>query len=475
MPCLWRVITAGALALTCALGGAATAASKPAAKPGPQAVIALVDTGINPYHQVFRDRSPMAQRYPGTYLPGYPKGAIALHITLDDKSYYDALRKDCLSVWSKVRPGRLYWFPGTKIVGAIAFGSQPAIDCNATQPGDTYVLSTGHGVMTASRAASNSYGACRECRIVSVQLPLTVSVGVGGGGEDGSVDSVNGLRWAAANRSWIDVQSNSWGPVVPAWAPVSSGLVTDDPGLTRAVEETAHAQLAFWAAGNGLAFREGVLGHPTLLAPHLGPSPIIVGGYDSGYVATWPGSMPNVASDACSSWATDGPTTTGSTSVTGSGTSAATPYVAGGAARIILEARRILGDTRTGYRGDVLASGRAGVVKSGPLSDGRFTYAELKDVLFHTATARPVAEHDDGAVCGADMAPYNSTPVQWSQVPAAFPQYPLIGYGGVDTPARALAFKVLRGTVAMPARSQEDVIYAQDQQARTHLYAVWSS
>lgn len=469
----WRVVTAVALALACTLGGAASATSKPAAKAGPQAVIALVDTGINPYHKVFRDRSPLAQRYPGTYLPGYPKGAIALHITLDASDYNAAVRKDCRSVWSKVRPGRLYWFPGTKIVGAIAFGSQPAIKCADREPNDTYILSTGHGAMTASRAASNDYGACPECRVVSVQLPLTVSVGVGG--EDASAVSADGIRWAAANRSWIDVQSNSWGPLVPGWAPASSGMATDDPALTKAVEETASKQLAFWAAGNGVAFREGVLGHPTLLAPHLGPSPIIVGGYDSGYVATWPGSMPNVSSDACSSWATEGPTTTKSTDTTGSGTSAATPYVAGSAARIILEARRILGDSHTGYRGDVLASGRAHLVKSGPLADGKFTYAELKDTLFHTATARPVAEHNDGAVCGADMAQYYTTPVQWSQVPPAVQQYPFIGYGGVDTPARLLAFKVLRGTAAMPARAQEDQIYAADQQVRKQLYAVWTS
>ncbi|MDQ1699752.1 MAG: hypothetical protein QOG34_1615 [Frankiaceae bacterium] len=467
----WRAITATLLLLAGGLGGAASATAKPASKPA-QAVIALVDTGINPYHQVFRDRSPLAMRYPGTYLPGYPKGAIALHITLDAKDYNQALRKDCRSVWAKVRPGQLYWFPGTKIVGAIAFGSQLAINCNDKEPNDTYVLSTGHGAMTASRAASNQYGACPECRVVSVQLPLSVSVGVGG--EDGSTVSVSGLRWAAANRSWIDVQSNSWGPLVPGWAPASSGMVMDDPALTRAIEETARTQLAFWAAGNGAAFRGGVLGHPTLLAPHLGPAPIIVGGYDSGYVATWPGSMPNVASDACSSWATEGPTTTGSGPTIGSGTSAATPYVAGGAARIILEARRILGDSHTGYRGDVLASGRAGVVKSGPLADGKLTKAELKDVLFRTATARPVAERNDGAVCDTTQAPYNSTPVKWSDVPAAVQQYPLIGYGGVDTPARELAFRVLRGTAALPARAQEDALYAADQAARTQAYPVWS-
>jgi hypothetical protein len=465
----WRATLTAVLVLSTALSGAAGAASKP--KPAPQAVIALIDTGINPYHQVFRDRSPLAMRYPGTYLPGYPKGAIALHITLDATDYYTALRKDCRSVWSKVRPGQLYWFPGTKIVGAIAFGSQEAINCNTSKPNDTYVLSTGHGAMTASRAASTTYGACRECRVVSVQLPLTVGVG----GDDASVVSASGVRWAAANRNWIDVQSNSWGPLVPGWAPASSGMVIDDPALSRTVEESARKQLAFWASGNGVAFREGVLGHPSLLSPHLGPSPIIVGGYDSGYVATWPGSMPNVSSDACSSWATEGPTTTQSKDSTGSGTSAATPYVAGGAARIILEARRILGDTHTGYRGDVLASGRSGAVKSGPLADGKFTYAELKSVLFHTATARPVAEHDDGSVCDATFAPYNSTPVKWSDVPASVQQYPIIGYGGVDTPARLLAFRVLRGTVALPARPDEDAMYVEDQRARTQLYALWSA
>jgi len=436
------------------------------------AVVALTDTGINPYHQVFRDRSARAYQYPGSYLPNYPRGAIALRLTLDDPDYLGAVQQDCERVWSKVRTGQLYWFPGTKVVGAISFGAIAPIRCGGSNKNPLgRILNTGHGTMTASRATSTSYGACRECRVVSVQMPL----GITPGSRDASTDSARGIRWAAANAGWIDVQSNSWGPFMPAWVPAQeAGLVTADPSIVRAIEESSRAQLSFWASGNGAAFRLGVVGHPTLLAPHLGPSALIVGGDDSGYVTSWPGFTPTLASDACSSWATDGPTTTESTPTTGGGTSAATPYVAGGAARIALEARRILGDHRTGVHAGVVASGQPGLVPRGPLADGRFTVSEWRDVLLHTATARPVAEHDDGPPCDATAAPYQATPLLWKDVPASVPGYLLIGYGTVDTPAKELAFRVLRGAAPLPARPDEDRYRALDQQLRTTLYTAYS-
>jgi hypothetical protein len=463
------VAAAAVLVALSPAAGAASSHAGPAPAAAPTAVVGIVDTGINPYHRVFRDRSPQAYDYPGTYLPGYPKGAIALHITLDATDYYAAVSADCDRVWSKVRPGQLYWFPGTKIVGAISFGSQPKINCNAKKPGDTTILSTGHGTMTASRAVSTQYGGCRECRVVSVQLPMVLTVG----SSQGTTDTVTGIRWAAANAGWLDAQSNSWGPIAPAWAPTSTGLAVADPELVRAIEETSQRHLAFYAAGNGVAFRFGVVGHPTLLAPHLGPSPIIVGGTDSGFVSPWPGSTPTVASDDCNSWATDGPETTKSGDSIGSGTSAATPYVAGGAARVLLEARRILGDTRTGVRAGVVAQGAPGLVRSGPLADGRFTMTEWRDLVLHTATARPLAEHDDGPPCDALSAPYQATPVKWSDVPAQFPAYLLIGYGAVDTPAKALAFKVLQGEAPMPSRPDEDRYRGVDQQLRATFYQAY--
>jgi hypothetical protein len=77
-----------------------------------------LDTGINPYHVTFRDPSPRAQQHPSTYIPGYPADAEALPITLTEPDYARAVRRDCETIWKNVKPGRLYWFPGTKIVGA---------------------------------------------------------------------------------------------------------------------------------------------------------------------------------------------------------------------------------------------------------------------------------------------------------------------------------------------------------------------
>src|SRR3954471_794404 len=182
------------------------------ARTGPQGVIALVDTGINPYNVVFRDRSALAQRYPGSYLPGYPKNVPALRLTLNAPSYAEALRADCDRIWKHVRTGQLYWIPGTKIVGAISFN--PSLETACTGTSSTTILdAAGHGTMTASRAVASGYGACPQCRIVEVQAVkdgfglVTLT--------DDAEAARRGVQWAGENSGWIDAQSNSWGPVAP--------------------------------------------------------------------------------------------------------------------------------------------------------------------------------------------------------------------------------------------------------------------
>ena len=86
----------------------------------PQAVVALIDTGINPYSEAFRDTSPLARKHPSTYIPGYPEDAIELKLSLG-VPYKDAVEEDA-DVWAAVEPGKLYWVPGTRIVGAISLG-----------------------------------------------------------------------------------------------------------------------------------------------------------------------------------------------------------------------------------------------------------------------------------------------------------------------------------------------------------------
>lgn len=266
------------------------------------ATIAFVDTGINPYHATFRDDSPQARRHPSTYIPGYPKSAIALRLTLNEEKYWDAVRADCERVWSKVE-AKLYWFPGTKIVGATTFEEPEELNCAEPEPSaEGRILDPdGHGTMVASRAASIEYGACHDCRIVSVQFPTSVNLL----SPEGSTEpAVQAIKWAARHAGWIDAQSNSWGPIVPVWEPTGrAGLIGSNPRLVKAVEKVSRRHLAFWASGNGALFRFGVVGHPTPLAPHLTPSAIMVGGHDSGFVNTWPGFPPHIVADSCDSWA----------------------------------------------------------------------------------------------------------------------------------------------------------------------------
>ncbi|MGB0652545.1 MAG: S8 family serine peptidase [Thermoplasmatota archaeon] len=434
----------------------------------PYAVVMVHDSGFNPYHIGFRDDSPRAYQHPSTYLPGYPEDAIALPITLDAPDLESALKADC-DLWTNVTYGQQYWFPGTKFVSVISFnpglagvgaGDRPNIDCSQELPAIGY-RGGSHGTMTSSRATSNEYGACKRCLLGMV-------IGY----------NVEGVRWIGEQGAWVDVQSHSWGPVAPVFSPVDTPLtpIISDPSLNQAIEEGAQNVLSFWASGNGAATRGGVIGHPSFLTPHFGPSVIIVGGHDSGYINTWPGFTPHVISDSCNSWAAYHDSQDGSDDSVGGGTSGATPFAAGIAADLLVEARTLLGDVdRTGRDGDVMAAGTAPAnVTEGPLADGVFTVQEWKDVLYKTSTARPDRQYEDGSVCsaGSGLLLYDSTPIEWDQVPEAVPAYPLIGYGATDNRSRELAFDVLRGNTPLPDRTQEDLYFVAYEQLRAVTSAV---
>ena len=437
----------------------AAAAGAQEAVPTGQAVVALIDTGINPYHIEFRDDSALAQQHPSTYLDGYPADVEALPLTLNAASYEEALAADC-ALWASVERGKLYWIPGTKIVGAASFQNADATCTNGELEGETHILDNGgHGTMTASRAAAPTYGACPTCRVVAIEYTGSVNLVGPAGSEDGPIEAIS---LAAEHADWIDLQSNSWGPIVPVYDPTGAGgLLGANPRFISEVERVSAAQPAFWASGNGAAFRGGVLGHPTFLTPHATPSAIMVGGHDSGYMQTWPGFPPHLVSDSCSSWAAHHDSIDESGDSVGGGTSGATPFVAGSAAQILAEARTLLGDTGTGQSGEgVLAQGTPTGITSGPLADGVLTREEWQRVLYTTATRRPAAQFEDGPPCGVLGAPYNEVPVKWTDVPDQFPEYLNIGYGAVDGPAVELAGQVLRGEAALPTRTQTDQYFA---------------
>jgi hypothetical protein len=90
----------------------------------PVTVVAINDTGINPYHVEFSadtypDPDVLAltsnfTRHPSDYIPGYPADAKALPITRG-KGY---LPPEDKPLWEpdSIEAGKLYWIPGTKIV-----------------------------------------------------------------------------------------------------------------------------------------------------------------------------------------------------------------------------------------------------------------------------------------------------------------------------------------------------------------------
>jgi hypothetical protein len=434
------MVVAALVAAAMMVSGCVSEPAAPAAEPEePEpveprywATVAIIDTGINPYHVAFRDEN--ATMHPSTYLPGYPEEAEALVLDFSKgpNSAQAAHDRDA-EAWSKVVPGNLYWIPGTKIVGLYV-----------AESGDGF--STGHGTMTASRAAANNHSLCTECRIVAVQ------------GFTGAA-----VTWAS-KQPWIDAQSNSWSPIVV----FQQADPAQEAGLADAFAAAAKRHLVFGSAGNGVMGKLGVLGHPSFTRSTSGPPGVIsVGGHDNGEVVLWSGSWPHVVADACNNWAAVGSSLDQYSGSAGGGTSSASPYAAGAAARIILEARRVLGDDGTqGIKDGVVARGNA--TASGPLSDGKLTLQEVKDILFRTAVARPMKTAHDGNSC-REAVPYNTYPVEWSAIPAEIPAYYFIGYGQMSIHSVAAALKVVAGEMPLPARS-DVALWHQANEAQREAY-----
>ncbi len=104
----------------------------------PHIVVALFDTGINPYHEIYR--RPNMNIHPSRVIDGFPEDAIALNLTFTN-SYQENLKRD-QKIWSNLSKEVLYWIPGTNIF-TISFGRW-----NKSHP---YCLDMiGHGTGTSS-------------------------------------------------------------------------------------------------------------------------------------------------------------------------------------------------------------------------------------------------------------------------------------------------------------------------------------
>lgn len=397
-------------------------------------VIAIVDTGVNPYHEEFRDAA--FDQHPSTFIEGYPAEAPALDLDLGAEDYDEAVESD-EATWKGVKANQLYWIPGTRIIGAISVsnpGPVRILDDHSVAAEDI-----GHGTLTASDAAGATIGTCPTCVIVVVE-----ALGPGEG-------YAAGLSWALS-QPWIDVVSNSWG-VCLVTCDADTGLIPPPytSGTRAAVERGVEV---FFASGNGVlnGFDAPQL---TYWNAYTGPDWIVtVGAADaaSGAIIVGTGRPVDIVSLG---WEWKGAVHTSMSSIKKwSGTSAATPVAAGAYASVVLAARKALLDTKEGPHGGVAV----GANGKGFLSDGKLTRYEAERALFLTASTQA-----------------GTGPLYPASLPGSAAAFAYRGYGLVNHASAKEAIKVVLGEKTADARTAEDQWAAVDSQVRRAVWGNWNS
>lgn len=442
------------------LTASASISSEPSADAqGDVTVIAVIDDGFSPYHYDWIS-SQMPQHLdedptndlplntpPEEWIPGYdpyfPTTELPVTLPSSPGDQPSVLGSRDQSLWAGVQRGRSYWIPGSKIVTAIAFDN-----------GTIYEGTGSHGVGSSSVSAGNVYGTCPECVVVLLQFSSS-------GGQQ------RAIRWAT-QQTWIDAITNSYG-----FSTVFRDNVTfhSDPAVTR--EAVERGQAIFWSAGNGQAnaFVVPVNNHHS---SDKGPDWIIQVGAISPSGTSYSGAGKTVDLAGIGS---SYPSSIGATnSLNGrsfSGTSNATPTVAGIYARGLHLARRALPGASKIQQDGIVALGEpvaCGDVRPDcEIGDGVLSATEIRDALFHSSVRT-----DQGMNVGG----VGNIPVS-SEVEMANE-----GYGSWfarqsgDTQAWLGEFErfwgALKGTTAYPARaSGEREWMIVDSYCRQQLWGDW--
>lgn len=401
-------------------------------------VVALLDSGINPYHYDFRlpADNDMIGVHPSEFVEGFPEETPTFDLTLDAPDYESAVTQDATE-WGAVQQDTLYTFPGTKIIGGYAvnvsadtYGGR-ILDEGTGDPLDP----PGHGTATASIAAGFIHGASRdvETLIVAVQ-------GIGRAP----------VEWATS-QPWIDVISNSWGVRANLYAPF--GLHR----LSKAFVEDGGSFVV--GSGNGLSNTLLCDRWITPTSETTGPPwNLVVGAATASndQPSCWHDIPPDVI--AYGSFVPAAAALSLDAEREMSGTSASTPSVSGVMASLILEGRRALTDTTEGPTKGLVAegSGSIPVSSSGPLSDGALTQGEVEEAVLKTAKVDPFDPED--ALKDAYITP--NTPLY----------YIYAGYGLVNEETKLAALDVLFGRIPLPNREDVD----QWMETRDSAAVIWN-
>ena len=368
-------------------------------------VIAVIDSGMNPYHWDFlASRMPQnsnadpgddlpLHRPAGDWLPGFDDRQFAsvnrLDLSIEEHAAdteTDVQREEDADAWKTVKPSKdgerhLQWFPGTKFIGALTYSANGAL----------LGANDAHGVGVTSSSAGNMHGTCPEC------LLFFINHGTNAQGE-------KAIEWAMS-QPWIDVVTNSYGFHWPTSASVFRPNVYSGSNTDAQRSATERGQTVFFSAGNGVenAF---VTPNLTTFSSQKGPDWMVTvgavtpgedghyesfqdGAYEEKYGpflgAGKPVDLAGVGSGYPTAYSADTVSGTGSSGF--SGTSNATPHVAGLYARTLYLARTRLAGKSKVQRDGVVADGRripCGATRPDcELGDGKLTARELRDRLLY--------------------------------------------------------------------------------------------
>lgn len=385
-----RLAVVGAVAT----GVLAAAPARASEAGGDATVVAIIDSGFTPYHWDFlASRMPQAldsdpandlplDQPPDTWLAGFPSSGsftsyqavnANLNETNPNVSLSGLYSADAVK-WGQVKRStatavHYHWIPRTKVIGALTFAANGRV---ATQVNS-------HGWGTSSVSVGNLWGSCPECVAVFIQYGT-------------AADGETAIEWALS-QPWIDVITNSYGFSLAERDRLYSG---SDTAAQRAASE--RGQTVLFSAGNGIS-NTFTIPNATLFSSQEGPDWIVTvgavapdGGSYSGHGK--PADIAGLGGSYRSAY--------GATTVNGSGnfsgTSNATPTIAGTYARALYLARRDLGGASRTQSGGVIATGTpytCGAARPAcELGDGALTATELRTRLFegavHTAAGMNV-------------------------------------------------------------------------------------
>lgn len=311
--------------------------------PGPHVIVAISDSGVNPYHEVYR--RPELTVNPCTYILDYPC-LPALNLTLDAPSYEAAYMAD-QAKWAAITEGQTFWIPGTSIIGAVChapYTASPADDPSAAASTATPLCILGensnHGTGTTSAVLREN----PEALIVFQEA-----------GSD-----LDGIKAAGLP---FDVSSLSYGIIVP----IPVGLIPqpESPFSFRSAGNDGRASFTDWHKGYPTQILVGGAG------PHQG----------SGATGYWTtdaesGRFTDLAAPFCRVLP-DALTLNGTYEYCG--TSFSAPTAAGALSLTILRLRQA-----TGYAGNTING----------LVDGIHTIQDVRDAMNRTASYTPDVDGD---------------------------------------------------------------------------------